>query len=32
MPHIIVKLLTGRTEEQKKKLTDKIDQAVKHFI
>ncbi|HEX7511489.1 MAG TPA: 4-oxalocrotonate tautomerase family protein [Chitinivibrionales bacterium] len=28
MPHIIVKLYPGRTEEQKKKLADKITQAV----
>ena len=28
MPHIIVKLYPGRTEEQKKKLADKITLAV----
>jgi 4-oxalocrotonate tautomerase family enzyme len=30
--HIIVKLLPGRTEEQKKELTDKIVQAVKDTL
>jgi 4-oxalocrotonate tautomerase len=28
MPHVIVKLYPGRTEEQKKNLADKIAQAV----
>jgi len=28
MPHVIVKLYPGRTEEQKKKLAEKITQAV----
>ncbi|WP_342048837.1 tautomerase family protein [Bacillus sp. OTU530] len=32
MPHILVKLLPGRTEEQKKELTDKIVQAVKDTV
>jgi 4-oxalocrotonate tautomerase len=32
MPHIIVKLLAGRTEEQKKELTDKIVQAVMEIV
>ncbi|ULT54518.1 tautomerase family protein [Neobacillus drentensis] len=32
MPHIIVKLIPGRTEEQKKELTDKIVQAVMETV
>ncbi|TWD93411.1 4-oxalocrotonate tautomerase [Neobacillus bataviensis] len=32
MPHIIVKLLPGRTENQKKELTDKIVQAVMETV
>jgi 4-oxalocrotonate tautomerase len=32
MPHIIVKLVPGRTEEQKIKLTDKIVQAVMETV
>jgi len=32
MPHIIVKLIPGRTEEQKKELTDKIVQAVEETV
>lgn len=29
MPHVIVKLWPGRTEEQKKEMTDKIVEALK---
>ena len=32
MPHIIVKLWPGRTEEQKKQLTDKLAEALKSSI
>lgn len=32
MPHIIVKLMPGRTEVQKKDLTDKIVQAVMETV
>ncbi|SMQ81598.1 4-oxalocrotonate tautomerase [Bacillus sp. OV166] len=32
MPHIIVKLIPGRNEEQKKELTDKIVQAVREKV
>jgi len=32
MPHVIVKLWPGRTEEQKKELTDKIVKAVMETI
>jgi len=32
MPHIIVKLWPGRTEEQKRQLAEKIVEAVKNTI